>query len=78
MALVATTSGVARIEKTVQIVLPPLSATDPGDHSTTAPGMVEYGHDDIRTAPGAGAGGCTVDGLSTAPTPRYASRRTAA
>ena len=36
------------------MVLPPLSAAVPGNHSTR---MVEYSHEDIRTAPGASAGG---------------------
>ena len=51
--LVATTTC-ARIEKNVLIVLPPLSAADPGGHSTR---MVEYSYENVRTAPGAGAGG---------------------
>ena len=45
-----------RLLKNVLIVLPPLSTPDPGDHSTRTVG---YGHEDIRTAPGAGAGGRT-------------------
>ena len=53
--LVANGSG-TRLLKNVLIVLPPLSIPDPGDHSTKTVG---YGHEDIRTAPGAGAGGRT-------------------
>ena len=42
------------LEKRTNRVLPPLPAADPGDHSTR---MVEYSHEDIKSAPGAGAAG---------------------